>query len=483
MSSMERYTGTTAASMPDKINYAQQLASADLLPDAYKRKPGNVLLAVEYGEMLGVHPLTAIQQVHVIKGKLTMSAELMRAQVQRAGHQFRTLEMSSTVSRVSITRADDPDHTTTVTFTIEDAKAAGLTGNDNYKKFPTSMLHARATSMAVRAVCPEVLMGISYTPDELGGAVDEDGNVIDVSSEPLVLATQSQVDRIMELSALLDDAGRAAMAAWKAQTGVDPKSMTPSQAAAAIIELERLAADPDPGDGGPDGGGVEATPEPDPDPVDDDGITDAVIVEEPPATAPSTGGPATDGTPAAVVAGPATPEVSDRGHPVATLDDLTELMTRTGKKPAQVMRAARDIALADSLKVPESFDKLTPGHLLDAVCHWLRYDVAGDTTTLAAVPEPAPEAEAPAVLGGDKGRLQRRMHALAADVWGRGKDHERDRETGRKALILHVSAGRTESSGECDIDELDTVCDFLDDMRQGRAAMVDGVLTFTEGAA
>lgn len=492
-SSMERYTGSGGASMPEKIQYAQELASADLLPANYRKKPGNVLLAVEYGQMLDVHPLTAIQQVHVIEGKLSMSAELMRAQVLRHGHTFRTLEMSSRLSRVSITRGDDPDHTTTVEFTMADAEAAGLSRKDVWKKHPTSMLHARATSMIVRAVCPEVLMGISYTPEEIGGAVDDDGNFIEVASEPLVLATQAQVDRIMELSQLLDDAGRAAMAEWKRVSGVDPKSMTPSQAAAAIIELERLTAGHDPdGDGGPGGGApVDPDPEPEPDPgpaptVVDDGVIDAVIVDEPSPAVSSTGGPATDGS-AAVVAEAATldpgPELNRSGFPVSTRAELDELITRAGLKPAKVMIAARDICKANGHTLPESLDRLKDGPLLDEVVAWLRGTVLAEPApVLAAVPDPAPEAPTGGT-GGDKGRLQRRMHALASDVWGKGKDHEHAREQGRKALIRHVSAGRTDSSSECDVDELDTICDFLDDMRTGRAALIDGVLTFTEGAA
>lgn len=490
MSSMERYTGSGGASMPEKIQYAQELASADLLPANYRKKPGNVLLAVEYGQMLDVHPLTAIQQVHVIEGKLSMSAELMRAQVLRHGHTFRTLEMSSRLSRVSITRGDDPDHTTTVEFTMADAEAAGLSRKDVWKKHPTSMLHARATSMIVRAVCPEVLMGISYTPEEIGGAVDDDGNFIEVASEPLVLATQAQVDRIMELSQLLDDAGRAAMAEWKRVSGVDPKSMTPSQAAAAIIELERLTSGPDPdGDGGPGGGApVDPDPEPEPGPaptVADDGVIDAVIVDEPSPAVSSTGGPATDGSAAVVVAEAATPdpgpELNRSGFPVSTRAELDELIARAGLKPAKVMIAARDICKANGHTLPESLDRLKDGPLLDEVVAWLRGTVLAEPApVLAAVPDPTAPTGG---TGGDKGRLQRRMHALASDVWGKGKDHEHAREQGRKALIRHVSAGRTDSSSECDVDELDTICDFLDDMRTGRAALIDGVLTFTEGAA
>lgn len=175
----EEHLSTVATPMGQKLAYAQQLAAANLLPANYRGKPGNVLLAVEYGEMLGTHPLTAIQQVHVIDGKLSMSAELMRALTKRAGHRFRVLESTAECAKVSISRADDPEFSAEFAFTIEDATRAKVNEKDVWKKYPAAMLLARATSMAVRAVCPEVLMGISYVPEELGARVDAEGDYID----------------------------------------------------------------------------------------------------------------------------------------------------------------------------------------------------------------------------------------------------------------------------------------------------------------
>lgn len=490
MSNVERYTGTgprPASSLPDKVHYAQQLADADLLPASYRRKPGNVLLAVEYGEMLDVHPLTAIQQVHVIEGKLSMSAELMRAQVLRHGHRFRTVEMTSERAVVSITRGDDPDHTTTVEFTIADARNANLAGKGVWKQYPTAMLHARATSMAVRAVCPEVLMGISYTPEELGASVNEDGDVIDVTAEPLVLATQAQVDRIAELSGQLDAAGREAMAAWKAEHGIDVRRLTPAQAAEAIIELERhvVAAapdpDPDPGGGGPDGGG-EAPP-PDPDPVTDDGIVEAVIVESVPDGAvpaapspvpePATAAEVDDPDPAPVAAPTAAQRaprpVNEQGFAVATRAELLDLMDRAGKGRAKVMLTARNLCGEYGYTLPAEFDGITEGPLLDALVSWLRHTCLGEDPATAPTEPAGPPPVDPS--SDDHRRLARRMHAAAADAWGRGRDNETAREHGRKSVIRAVTGGRTESSSECTPAELREVCDTIGEVVRGEAVI------------
>lgn len=221
---------------------AKTLCKSELLPKAYRNNPANTLIAMEYGEMLAIHWLTATTHIHVIDGKPSQSAELMRARVRSAGHKFRTLEENATRATVQIVLADDPDFPTTVTFTAEpDPEAAGsardagaldlwfeewrngpnnrnfkvtwicppdlpwkcddetlakagapewvlkqggaqMKRNESWWKFRPAMLHARATSACVRAACSEVLMGVSWTPEEMGREVGEDGTIIDAES-------------------------------------------------------------------------------------------------------------------------------------------------------------------------------------------------------------------------------------------------------------------------------------------------------------
>lgn len=331
-----------------KLEYAREMAEADLLPKAYRKKPANVLVAIEYGEMLNLHPLTAIAQVHVIDGKPSQSAELMRAQVQRAGHKFRTIEMSAERAVCQIVRADDPDYPTTVTFTIDDARnaelldtwweqrleqapwkktwvwpdgdpPAGLTaaqlkaagapewvckqGPDRRKRrdpwwqYRTAMLHARCTSAVVRAACPEVLMGVSYTPEELGAAVNADGDVIDVAEvTPLnrdvqqaptpeqQLAPAEAFAAIRDRIGAITDAQRTELAgAWKESQfpPLDSGVLTVGQVDVINGWLDELVAgmdDPDPdgpGSGsGPDGPAPEDGTVRDPEHATGDGAED-----------------------------------------------------------------------------------------------------------------------------------------------------------------------------------------------------------------
>lgn len=164
--------------MNDKMQYAQALAQASLLPKQYQRNPGNVLLAVELGESLGIPPIQAINTVHVIEGKPSASSGLISALVRRAGHTLR-VKGDDHSATAEIVRSDDPDFTYSVTWDMSRARNAGVTGKDNWKKYPAAMLKARAITEVARDACQEALMGVQYTPEELGAVVDEEGNVVD----------------------------------------------------------------------------------------------------------------------------------------------------------------------------------------------------------------------------------------------------------------------------------------------------------------
>lgn len=146
--------------------YAQLLAASDILPDAFKNKPANVLWAIDYGRSLGLGITQTLMGINVIKGKPTASADLMKTLVRRAGHRLR-LTSDNTKAVCEIIRSDDPTYTFMSVWDMDRAKQAGLTGNPSWQKFPEAMLKARAVSECVRDACSEVLAGNIYTPEDL----------------------------------------------------------------------------------------------------------------------------------------------------------------------------------------------------------------------------------------------------------------------------------------------------------------------------
>lgn len=159
---------STEIALSDQIQKAKLLADSSILPESYRQKPSNLLWAMELADALDVSLAQAITGITVIQGKPTMSAEMMRALVLRAGHRFTVTEMTDKAVTVTVARKEWPDDVQQFTFSMADAQHAGLAKSATYQKHPKAMLLARATSMACRAVFPDVVSGMGYTPDEIG---------------------------------------------------------------------------------------------------------------------------------------------------------------------------------------------------------------------------------------------------------------------------------------------------------------------------
>jgi hypothetical protein len=159
----------TGSALADQIEWTRLVTDGDragsILPEAYRGKPANVLIAVGLGSSMGLSPAESLYRISVIKGKPTAGAELIAANVRKAGHKLRVETGEGTVT-ATIIRSDDPEFPFSVTRDLAWANRMGLAQNDNYKKQPETMLQWRAISAVARLACPEALYGVQYTPDE-----------------------------------------------------------------------------------------------------------------------------------------------------------------------------------------------------------------------------------------------------------------------------------------------------------------------------
>jgi len=159
---LHQNTGT----LHEQMDYAKAVSSANLLPQAYRGKPADIMLAVGLGQSMGLSPAESLYRIDVIQGKPTASAELIAANVRKAGHKLRFISDENSATAI-IVRADDPEFEFKVTRDREWARAMGLDGKDNYKKQPGTMLQWRAITAVARLACPEALYGVAYTADEM----------------------------------------------------------------------------------------------------------------------------------------------------------------------------------------------------------------------------------------------------------------------------------------------------------------------------
>lgn len=155
-------------SMSEQMQFSEIASQGDMVPQAYRGKPANALVAIGLGQAMGLTPAESLYRIDVIQGKPTASAELIASNVRKAGHKLRVeVDEQNTSVRATIWRADDPEFPHSVVRDMAWAKQMGLANKDNYKKQPTTMLQWRAISAVARLACSEALYGVTYTPDEV----------------------------------------------------------------------------------------------------------------------------------------------------------------------------------------------------------------------------------------------------------------------------------------------------------------------------
>jgi hypothetical protein len=150
------------------------------------RDAAQAIVKVLAGRELGFGPVASMVGIHVIKGKPVISATLLGAAIKRSGrYSYRITRLDDTGCEITFYEGKEALIPAS-SFTLEDAKSAGLLNNDTWRKFPRNMLFARALSNGARWHCPDIFGGPIYTPDELGVPVNEEGEVIEVSAPPVV---------------------------------------------------------------------------------------------------------------------------------------------------------------------------------------------------------------------------------------------------------------------------------------------------------
>lgn len=145
---------------------AEMLAASTIIPAAYQGKPSDIITAALYGREIGMGPVTALSHINIIQGKATLSAEGMVAVVRAAGHSI-TGKSSPHGARVQGRRRDNGDEMT-LEFTEADRARAGL-NTKPWQQYPKAMFWARAVSQLCRELFPDVLSGLSYIAEEIGG--------------------------------------------------------------------------------------------------------------------------------------------------------------------------------------------------------------------------------------------------------------------------------------------------------------------------
>lgn len=151
----------------EAMRLAKLLVSSRLLPRSVTT-PEAAFAIIATGRELGMTAMQSLRSIHVVEGKPTLSADLIAALVKSRSDvckYFMLVESTVTAATYETLRNGDPQPTR-LSFTMDDAARAGLTGKDNWRKYPAAMLRARCITALARAVYPDLALGI-YDEDEL----------------------------------------------------------------------------------------------------------------------------------------------------------------------------------------------------------------------------------------------------------------------------------------------------------------------------
>lgn len=152
------------------LQMADTLIQSGLAPEAV-RTPAAALVIMQKGRELGIPPLYALSSIAVIKGKPVAGAELLLAVIYRdhGDDAVKIVQTDATICHLKYKRRAWTAYEE-FSFTMADAKQAGITNNPTWTKYPQAMLRARCISAVARMAFPDSIGGM-YTPEELGATV------------------------------------------------------------------------------------------------------------------------------------------------------------------------------------------------------------------------------------------------------------------------------------------------------------------------
>jgi len=150
--------------LPEAIEFAKLIASSDLVPKDYHGKPANVVVAIQWGYELGLHPMQALQNIAVINGRPSIYGDAAIALVRASRlcefvHEHIEGEGEAMAAVCTAKRRGQAEQS--VTFSVADAKRALLWGKQGpWQQYPRRMLQMRARGFCLRDLFPDVLRGL-----------------------------------------------------------------------------------------------------------------------------------------------------------------------------------------------------------------------------------------------------------------------------------------------------------------------------------
>ncbi len=142
------------------LTFSNYLAESDMVPKDFKGKPGNCLIAMQWGAELGLKPLQSLQNLAVINGRPALWGDAVIALVLASPVcEYVNEDDDGKTAYCRVKRKGGVEQVRS--FSMDDAIKAGLAGKQGpWSQYPKRMRQMRARAFALRDVFPDVLRGM-----------------------------------------------------------------------------------------------------------------------------------------------------------------------------------------------------------------------------------------------------------------------------------------------------------------------------------
>lgn len=155
------------------LSMAQTLSKSEIIPQSYKGKPADCLIAIDIANRLGLSPAIVMQNSQCVRGKFTWSGSACKAMIDGCGKYQKTRyvyvgeEGKDSYGCYLEAIDNDGDIIKGVPVTIGMAKKEGWYNKDGSKwlTLPDLMLKYRAAAFFMRTECASIAMGFLTTEE------------------------------------------------------------------------------------------------------------------------------------------------------------------------------------------------------------------------------------------------------------------------------------------------------------------------------
>ncbi len=186
---------------------AKMYSESDIVPDTYRNKVGNCVIAIDMAQRMGANPLMIMQNLYIVHGNPSFSSKFLIACVNASGRytslRYEWKGKQGTPEwgcRCYAYEKDDIKKERRIDGVWIDMKMAESEGwtkknGSKWQTMPQQMLVYRAAAFWQRAYCPEISMGFISTEEA-------EDMVEDVPFEEVVTDAEAEVKNAANASSI-----------------------------------------------------------------------------------------------------------------------------------------------------------------------------------------------------------------------------------------------------------------------------------------